>query len=98
MQKAAAHQLDKVSARSVLYGRVSLPQFECQCVGVGIHGFQIWLKMPKKNMKDDPRYGTVQPDDIPTKELAGGEHPPVAPFLCNGLETRLTTTSGVSQV
>ena len=33
------------------------------------HGFQIWLRMPKAKMKDDPRYGTVNPDAIPTVPL-----------------------------
>ena len=62
------------------------PGFQWMSVGSGIehaegggtpagqntHGFQIWLKMPKDKMKDDPRYGTVQPADIPTVPLADG--------------------------
>ena len=37
--------------------------------GQNTHGFQIWLRMPKAKMKDDPRYGTVNPDAIPTVPL-----------------------------
>jgi redox-sensitive bicupin YhaK (pirin superfamily) len=62
------------------------PGFQWMSVGSGIehaegggtpagentHGFQIWLKMPKDKMKDEPRYGTVQPADIPTVPLADG--------------------------
>ena len=62
------------------------PGFQWMSVGSGIehaegggtpaghntHGFQIWLRMPKDKMKDDPRYGTVQPADIPTVPLADG--------------------------
>jgi len=62
------------------------PGFQWMSVGSGIehaegggtpagentHGFQIWLKMPKDKMKDEPRYGTVQPTDIPTVPLADG--------------------------
>jgi len=62
------------------------PGFQWMSVGSGIehaegggtpagentHGFQIWLKMPKDKMKDKPRYGTVQPDDIPTVPLGDG--------------------------
>lgn len=40
--------------------------------GQRTHGFQIWLKMPKSNMEDAPRYGTVQPDEIPTVPVRGG--------------------------
>lgn len=62
------------------------PGFQWMSVGSGIehaegggtpkgqrtHGFQIWLKMPKSNMEDAPRYGTVQPDEIPTVPVTGG--------------------------
>ena len=62
------------------------PGFQWMSVGSGIehaegggtpagqntHGFQIWLKMPAAKMKDDPRYGTVQPDEIPTVVLGAG--------------------------
>jgi len=62
------------------------PGFQWMSVGSGIehaegggtpagqstHGFQIWLRMPVANMEDDPRYGTVEPSDIPTVSLDGG--------------------------
>lgn len=62
------------------------PGFQWLSVGSGIehaegggtpkgertHGFQIWLKMPKANMEDDPRYGIVNPSEIPTVVLDKG--------------------------
>lgn len=62
------------------------PGFQWMSVGSGIehaegggtpkgqrtHGFQIWLRMPKTKMKDDPRYGTVETDAIPTVQLDKG--------------------------
>jgi len=62
------------------------PGFQWMSVGSGIehaegggtpkgqntHGFQIWLRMPLGNMEDDPRYGTVNPSDIPTIKLDKG--------------------------
>lgn len=62
------------------------PGFQWMSVGSGIehaegggtpagqntHGFQIWLRMPTSNMEDDPRYGTVEPDAIPTVKLETG--------------------------
>lgn len=65
----------------------SSPGFQWISVGSGIehaegggtpagertHGFQIWLRMPKKNMEDDPRYGTVNPADIPMVKLEKGQ-------------------------
>eukprot|EP00929_Paragymnodinium_shiwhaense_P061102 TRINITY_DN30512_c0_g1_i1.p1 TRINITY_DN30512_c0_g1~~TRINITY_DN30512_c0_g1_i1.p1 ORF type:complete len:310 (+),score=61.17 TRINITY_DN30512_c0_g1_i1:96-1025(+) len=40
--------------------------------GQPIHGFQIWLRMPTAKMEDDPRYGTVNPSEIPTVSLQKG--------------------------
>lgn len=62
------------------------PGFQWLSVGSGIehaegggtpagqrtHGFQIWLRMPVANMEDDPRYGTVNPADIPLVKLDNG--------------------------
>lgn len=59
------------------------PGFQWMSVGSGVehaegggtprgektHGFQIWLKMPRSKMEDDPRYGTVGEADIPTVGL-----------------------------
>ena len=59
------------------------PGFQWMSVGSGIehaegggtpagqrtHGFQIWLKMPRANMRDAPRYGTVQPSEIKAVSL-----------------------------
>jgi len=64
----------------------SSPGFQWMSVGSGIehaegggtpkgentHGFQIWLRMPTAKMQDDPRYGTVEGDAIPTVQLDGG--------------------------
>lgn len=61
------------------------PGFQWMSVGSGIehaegggtpagqntHGFQLWLRMPVANMEDAPRYGTVEPDAIPTVDLGG---------------------------
>jgi redox-sensitive bicupin YhaK (pirin superfamily) len=63
------------------------PGFQWMSVGSGIehaegggtprgqrtHGFQIWLRMPKSRMGDAPRYGTVQPEEIPTVQLPAGQ-------------------------
>jgi hypothetical protein len=62
------------------------PGFQWLSVGSGIehaegggtpsgectHGFQIWLRMPVERMEDDPRYGTVNPTDIPVVHLDKG--------------------------
>lgn len=62
------------------------PGFQWLSVGSGIehaegggtpegertHGFQIWLRMPTANMEDDPRYGIVNPEEIPTVKLDNG--------------------------
>jgi redox-sensitive bicupin YhaK (pirin superfamily) len=62
------------------------PGFQWMSVGSGIehaegggtpkgqrtHGFQIWLRMPSAMMDEAPRYGTVQPGEIPTVTLDGG--------------------------
>jgi hypothetical protein len=62
------------------------PGFQWLSVGSGIehaegggtpagqrtHGFQIWLRMPVARMEDDPRYGTVNPTDIPIVKLDKG--------------------------
>jgi len=62
------------------------PGFQWLSVGSGIehaegggtpagertHGFQIWMRMPVANMEDDPRYGTVEPADIPTVQIDKG--------------------------
>eukprot|EP00440_Ansanella_granifera_P036875 gb/GFBE01040004.1/.p1 GENE.gb/GFBE01040004.1/~~gb/GFBE01040004.1/.p1 ORF type:complete len:308 (+),score=63.24 gb/GFBE01040004.1/:1-924(+) len=62
------------------------PGFQWLSVGSGIehaegggtpkgertHGFQIWLRMPKDKMEDDPRYGTVAPSEIPLVKLDNG--------------------------
>eukprot|EP00930_Biecheleria_cincta_P045774 TRINITY_DN31548_c0_g1_i1.p1 TRINITY_DN31548_c0_g1~~TRINITY_DN31548_c0_g1_i1.p1 ORF type:complete len:308 (-),score=46.09 TRINITY_DN31548_c0_g1_i1:47-970(-) len=62
------------------------PGFQWLSVGSGIehaegggtpkgertHGFQIWLRMPISKMEDDPRYGIVNPEEIPVVKLAGG--------------------------
>lgn len=41
--------------------------------GERTHGFQIWLRMPLARMEDDPRYGTVNPSEIPVVELPSGQ-------------------------
>jgi len=41
-------------------------------LGQNIHGFQIWLRMPIENMEDDPRYGVVNPPEIPVVPLENG--------------------------
>ena len=35
-------------------------------------GFQIWVNVPASRKMDDPRYGTVPPDELPLLELAPG--------------------------
>eukprot|EP01062_Namystynia_karyoxenos_P056092 TRINITY_DN47048_c0_g1_i1.p1 TRINITY_DN47048_c0_g1~~TRINITY_DN47048_c0_g1_i1.p1 ORF type:complete len:336 (+),score=82.37 TRINITY_DN47048_c0_g1_i1:88-1008(+) len=37
-------------------------------------GFQIWVNVPSARKMDDPRYGTVPPEEIPLRELASGVH------------------------
>lgn len=63
------------------------PGFQWLSVGSGIehaegggtpagqhtHGFQLWLRMPKERMEDDPRYGTVGPEAIPLVTFDGGQ-------------------------
>merc|ERR1719160_2259289 len=63
------------------------PGFQWLSVGSGIehaegggtpagertHGFQIWLRMPAASREDDPRYGTVNPADIPIVQLEKGQ-------------------------
>lgn len=39
--------------------------------GARSHGFQIWVNVPQKNKKDDPRYGTEPPENIPILEYPG---------------------------
>jgi redox-sensitive bicupin YhaK (pirin superfamily) len=34
-------------------------------------GFQIWINVPAENKMDDPRYGTVPPEDIPPVKVEG---------------------------
>merc|ERR1719277_1258451 len=41
-------------------------------IGQNTHGFQIWLRMPTANMEDDPRYGVVNPPEIPAVPLDDG--------------------------
>lgn len=41
-------------------------------LGEQMHGFQIWLRMPTENMEDDPRYGIVNPSEIPIVKLDRG--------------------------
>merc|ERR1719353_676927 len=41
-------------------------------LGERTHGFQIWLRMPIQRMEDDPRYGTVNPSEIPMVKLDKG--------------------------
>lgn len=64
----------------------SSPGFQWLSVGSGIehaegggtpkgertHVFQIWLRMPVSKMDDDPRYGIVNPHEIPVVKLDGG--------------------------
>ena len=38
--------------------------------GTQMEGFQIWINVPTDQKLDEPRYGTVQPDDIPCVELS----------------------------
>lgn len=63
------------------------PGFQWLSVGSGIehaegggtpagertHGFQMWLRMPVARMEDDPRYGTVEPADIPVAKFQRGQ-------------------------
>eukprot|EP00122_Pirum_gemmata_P003366 Pgem_evm1s3044 len=37
--------------------------------GVDSYGFQIWVNVPSERKFDDPRYGTVPPEDMPLLEL-----------------------------
>eukprot|EP00808_Paulinella_micropora_P000475 g60663.t1 len=36
------------------------------------HGFQIWLNVPAARKMEDPRYGTVNPEDLPDLKVAAG--------------------------
>lgn len=49
--------------------------------GSAMHGFQIWVNVPRTHKHDDPRYGTESPENIPVIEMPGvhilllaGEH------------------------
>eukprot|EP00401_Gymnodinium_catenatum_P079766 CAMPEP_0117477850 /NCGR_PEP_ID=MMETSP0784-20121206/11039_1 /TAXON_ID=39447 /ORGANISM="" /LENGTH=331 /DNA_ID=CAMNT_0005272173 /DNA_START=13 /DNA_END=1005 /DNA_ORIENTATION=+ len=41
-------------------------------LGQRVHGFQIWIRMPIERMEDDPRYGIVNPTEIPVVPLDAG--------------------------
>lgn len=40
--------------------------------GLNTTGFQIWINVPSARKMDDPRYGTVQPTDLPSLAYPGG--------------------------
>jgi len=39
--------------------------------GARQHGFQIWINVPQNRKKDDPRYGTEPPENIPVLKYPG---------------------------
>lgn len=40
--------------------------------GTHVRGFQIWINVPEGRKMDDPRYGTVPSEDLPTVALGDG--------------------------
>mmetsp|Transcript_2680 Transcript_2680/g.3657 ORF Transcript_2680/g.3657 Transcript_2680/m.3657 type:complete len:318 (+) Transcript_2680:44-997(+) len=42
--------------------------------GVVVQGFQIWINVPAERKMDDPRYGTVPPEDLPVVDLGKNAH------------------------
>ncbi|KAL3826464.1 hypothetical protein ACHAXA_011273 [Cyclostephanos tholiformis] len=40
--------------------------------GTNVRGFQIWINVPKERKMDDPRYGTVPSEDLPSVALGDG--------------------------
>jgi len=40
--------------------------------GTKVQGFQIWINVPSDRKMEDPRYGTVPPEDMPTVDAAEG--------------------------
>lgn len=40
--------------------------------GQRVEGFQIWINVPKEHKMDDPDYGTVSPDELPTLTVSEG--------------------------
>jgi redox-sensitive bicupin YhaK (pirin superfamily) len=40
--------------------------------GERMHGFQIWINVPRAHKLADPAYGTADPSSIPVLDLGGG--------------------------
>lgn len=40
--------------------------------GERMEGFQLWLNVPRERKMDDPRYGTIGPDQLPVLRFGGG--------------------------
>jgi redox-sensitive bicupin YhaK (pirin superfamily) len=66
--------------------------------GENTTGFQIWVNVPSARKMDDPRYGTVNPSDLPVLSLPGGVMARVLAGEAGGARGPFTTAQPLQMI